>query len=45
MSIVMKRVMDRAWKDFKFKKKSGAYEGWTFKQSLHYAHKIKSILN
>jgi hypothetical protein len=40
-----KSVMQRAWKDYKFKKSHKGYEEWKFSQSLYHTHKIiKAIL-
>lgn len=32
------RVFQRAWHDFKVKKKHRGYEDWTFSKSLYWAH-------
>jgi len=36
--------MQRAWYDFKIKKQHKGYEGWTFSNSLYYAHKYINAL-
>jgi hypothetical protein len=39
-----KRVMQRAWRDYKIKKNTKCYEEWTFSESLYWAHKtIKAL--
>ena len=39
-----KRVMQRAWEDYKTKKAHKGYEEWTFAESLYWAHRtIKAL--
>lgn len=39
-----KNVMERAWQDFKTKKRHKGYEEWTFANSLYWAHRYISAL-
>lgn len=39
-----KRVMQRAWQDYKVKKAHKGYENWTFADSLYCAHRHISEL-
>ena len=39
-----KSVMERAWQDFKVKKRHKGYDDWTFTNSLYWAHKHISAL-
>lgn len=39
-----KNVMERAWKDFRTKKRHKVYEEWTFAKSLYWAHRYTGAL-
>lgn len=44
-NLYKRKVLLRAWQDFKIKKSHRGYENWTFSNSLYWAHKhIKKLM-